>query len=65
MMMIKVMMTMTFLGLYRINVTQKHISIRQRYTCFLLPSMQVCDITLMYSCIHQLRQHYKFALICS
>ena len=62
-----------FFGLLRINVTnvfiiaslQKNIYITQRYTCFLLPPMQVFDITLMYSCIHQLLQHYKFALICS
>ena len=67
------MWTMTFFGLFRINVTnvfritslKKNIYITQRYTCFLLHPMQVFDITLMYSCIHQLRQHYKFALICS
>ena len=62
------MLTMTFFGIFRIYVTnlfsiaslKKNIYITKRYTCFLMPPMQVLDITLIYSCIHQIRQYYKF-----
>ena len=64
------MLTMNCFGLFRINVTNffsittllKNICITSCYNCFLLadllPPIQVLETTLIYCCIHQLRQYY-------